>query len=321
MFFLWLSGFGGLLLACLILKLSMTNSTKLRISLDRERDMNDTFSERSKLLAVSDYATAKAVLDSEIKRLTDGRWQIYGMMAVGAGVSILSEGFVLSHLLGTSIGGIVSALAVSCVVTLTVVSGELHEARDSDIVLRTLSHNIFLEQAAKANISDAINKKLVADSEKYIDQVLDENVLTECARALAYTVIEQRTGINNFAQTLQIAQAKREGETKLIEDRKLQVSQFLLTGDKDILKVAGESVDTEPSLAVVADAMNALQKPTVTFAKGKFTDAIESALCEHPEWSDTQIARVVTCSRTTVSNERKRLQLADSKVLPFKRDA
>lgn len=337
-FYLILSGFGGLLLASLMLKMSMTNATKLRLSMDKEHAIQNAFRERCKMLSAKDVIASKAVMEREVQDAKSGRWSVYVLVGLGAFVSMIGESYVLSHLVGTSLGGMIAALAIGSIATLTVVSGELHAGRDTDIILQSLQHNAFTESAVEANVVNAINTQFLKESAKYIERTIDANVLDSYARVKVCEVIEKRMGVSDFGNVLEIAQQKQmviESEQEAAEreeaQRLVQVSQFLLTGDSELLKVESslperksellkvESKPTVLSESTLKVPMNEPETSSVTFKKLKYTEKVEQLIQEHPDWSNSQMARSIGCSVTTVATERNRLREYADNILLFRK--
>lgn len=236
---LWaLFGIVGLLVALLVTKLTLTNAAKLRASLDAEKDLRASYKERSKGKMLS--SEVKEELDGDIKEISSGRAVIYVLIGAGVLASIICETFVMQLLfrslqpdwLGESLSIFLSTL-VSC----TVVSGELHKKRDSDIIKASLTHDSFLELAAKANTYDAFNKKMLDTASTHVEEILDRNVLATYAKTLVFRSIEEATGTQNFAKQVEDIRNQQLQIARLNEDRKQRL----------LAEVRGQNdVDTEP---------------------------------------------------------------------------
>jgi hypothetical protein len=206
----------GFLVALLIVKLTLTNAAKLRASLDEENKLQADYRERSEGKTVTPKVQAE--LDNDIAETRKGRWTIYLLIGVGALASIICETFVM-HLLFQQLKpdllGDVLSVFLSALVSSTVISGELHKKRDTDIIRSSLSQDSLLELAAKANTYDAFNRKMINATSTHVEQVLDQAVLGAYAQSLVYRSIEESTGTQNFAQ-----------QVESIRARQLQIARF-----------------------------------------------------------------------------------------------
>ena len=270
----------GLLVALLITKLTLTNAAKLRLSLDAERALSDEYKENAKgKILPSDV---KAVLDKDIKDVASGRRAICLLIAIGSLASIVCEMFVMQILfsslkpewLGTGLSFFLSAL-VSC----TVVSGELHKKRDSELIKSSFSRDSFLELAAKANVYDAFNHKMISEASTYVEQVLDKDVLATYARTLVYKSIKESTGTQGFAAQVEAVRVQQLQLARVQEDTKQRI----------LAEVRGENdVDTDPvqpirlvaNLGTFPDAEQASEECSDGMETGPETDIDTDASLE-----------------------------------------
>ena len=312
----WLWGCIGLLFALLVTKLTLTNATKLRISLDNEKALRNAHKERGKDLGVIP-ANVQAALDKDIEESKSGRFTIRFLIGLGALMSIVCETFVM-QLLFTAVhpamlGGALS-IFLSCLVTSTVVSGELHKERDADIIRKALSHDSFLELAAKATVYDGFNRKLIHEASTHVEEVLDRDVMGEYARRLVFSSIEENTGTRNFALQIEQVKTRRLQENRRSDDAEVRMLKCL-RGQDDVNTepnqvIRGETLDrpVEPNQGFIFDDAQAVNEPVssiqgfvskTTQYDSDYADLIEKLYHENPNITPNEIVRRLGCKRPT----------------------
>ena len=324
---LWaLWGCIGFLFALLVTKLTLTNATKLRISLDNEKVLRACHKERGKELGIIPV-DVQSELNKDIKECKSGRAAIYSLIGIGALMSITCETFVMELLFTTMrpavIGDALSFL-LSSLVTCTVVSGELHKERDADIIRKALSHDSFLELAAKATVYDAFNRNLIREASTHVKEVLDHDVMGEYAKRLVFTSTEESTGTQNFALQIEQSKTKRLQENRLLEDSKVRMLKQL-RGEEDI--------DTEPTPLIRGinegeiEGITARVEEPVSINQGEIEGINEGIVCRrytsdfasqieelyrgNPDVTPSQISKIVGCNYGTAKKWLARVKPAE----------
>ena len=306
----------GLLFALLVTKLTLTNATKLRISKDNEKVLRIAHKERGKDLGTIP-ANVQAALDQDIAETQTGRITIRFLIGMGALMSIVCETFVM-HLLFTAVHpailGDALSIFLSCLVTSTVVSGELHKERDADIIRNALTHDSFLELAAKATVYDGFNRKLIREASTHVEETLDRDVMGEYARRLVFTSIEESTGTRNFALQIEQVKARRLQENRRSDDAEVRMLKCL-RGQNDVdtepnQVMRGETLDrpVEPNQGFIFDDGQAVNEPVssiqgfvskTTQYDSEYADLIEKLYHENPNITPNEIVRRLGCKRPT----------------------
>lgn len=333
---LWvLFGFVGFLVALLVTKMTLTNATKLRASLDAENKLRADHRERGKGKIIPPEVQAE--LDKDIKETKKGRWTICILIGVGVLASIICETFVM-QLLFSSLQpqwlGEGMSIFLSTLVSCTVVSGELHKKRDTDIIRSSLSHESLLELAAKANVYDEFNKKMIGAASTHVGQVLDQDVLGAYARTLVFRSIEESTGTQNFAQQVESIRAQQLQIARFKEDQKQRLLAEM-RGEKDpqtdpIKPIQLHSLDEiETRFQGGTEGVNRgieplklypTDEPTEPFQGEKFegengdryasdyASQVEALYHENPSVTPTQIAKSLGCSYGTAKKWLERVK-------------
>lgn len=329
---LWvLFGFAGLLVALLVTKMTLTNATKLRASLDAENKLRREHKERGKGKDIP--LEVKSELDKDIKETKKGRLMIRILIGFGALASIVCETFVM-QLLFSSLQpqwlGEGMSIFLSTLVSCTVVSGELHKKRDTDIIRSSLSHESLLELAAKANVYDEFNKKMINAASTHVGQVLDQDVLGAYARTLVFTSIEESTGTTNFAQQVETVRKQQLQIARFKEDQKERLLAEM-RGEKDpqtdpikpIQLHSLEEIETrfqggteEGNEEIVPIQLHSLDEPVEpnrgTILKGtnpsEYGDQIEALYRQNPAIKAADIARQTGCTYHTAKKWLERVK-------------
>jgi hypothetical protein len=311
---LWLLfGVAGLVVALMITKLTLTNATKLRTSLDSENQLRGVYKERSKGKGFI-AEDVQAELDKDIRDSKSGRMSIYILIGIGALASIVCETFVMQFLfkgLQPAWAGDILSIFLSTLVTSTVVSGELHKERDADIIRKSLSHDSFLELAAKANVYDAFNQKILAEASTHVEEVLDSTVLATYARTLVFSSIEESTGEANFALHVEGARQKQLQIARMQEDTKQRLLS-VVRGE--------EEVHTEPTPPIQPIQLHPMQ-PVLEPIQGAisegmicrrntsdFSAKIEKLYHDNPAISPAQVAKIAGCTYHTAKKWLERVK-------------
>jgi hypothetical protein len=322
-----LFGIVGLLVALLITKLTLTNAAKLRASLDAENALQRTYKERAKGMTLPEDVEKE--LKKDIKEACHGRFAIYVLISIGVLASIICETFVMQLLFSTLqpvwLGDALSVF-LSTLVSCTVVSGELHKGRDADIIRASLTHDSFLELAAKANVNDAFNKKVIAKASTHVEQVLDTTVLATYTQQLVYRSIEESTGTQNFAlqvedarqQQLQLARLREDQKHRLLAEIRGEtepttepVKPIKLYSENEIVPLVVspicpiQSHDTE-------EPAEPIQDTTRGTMPSDFGDKIEALYRQNPDIGAAEIARQVRCTYHTARKWLDRLKAGNA---------
>lgn len=333
---LWvLFGIVGFLVALLVTKMTLTNATKLRASLDDENKLRMDHKERGKGEEITPEVQSE--LDKDIRETKKGRWTIYALIGVGVLASIVCETFVMQLLfaqLQPELLGEAMSVFLSTLVSCTVVSGELHKKRDTDIIRSSLSHESLLELAAKANVYDEFNKKMIGAASSHVEQVLDNAVLGAYAQSLVYQSIEESTGAINFAQQVENVRQQQLQIARFREDKKQRLLSKM-RGEKDpqtdpIKPIQLHSLDEietrfEGGTVGVNEGIEPLKlyptdEPTEPFQSVKiegengdryasdYASQIEALYHENPALTPTQIAKSLGCSYGTAKKWLERVK-------------
>jgi hypothetical protein len=325
----------GALMAALVTKMTLTNAAKLRASLDRENDLRQDYKERSKGETVP--ADVKAELDQDIKEAGRGRWWIYILIGFGVLISIVCEKFAIDLLFKSVENWYLSnglSVFLSCLVSCTVVSGELHKKRDAELIKDSLKHDSFLRLAAEANVYDSFNHKMIDAASTHVEQVLDQAVLGAYAQSLVYQSIETSTGTQNFAaqvdairsQQLQLARiredqkhrllAKVRGENEPQTDPIKPIQLHSLDEIETRFEGGTEGINEE----IVPIQLHGLDEPTEPFQGEKtegengdryasdYASQVELLYRENPAVTPTQIAKSLGCSYGTAKKWLERVK-------------
>ncbi len=325
----------GFLVALLIVKLTLTNAAKLRASLNAENDLKADYRERSEGKTVTQKVQAE--LDNDIAETKKGRWTIYLLIGVGALASIICETFVM-HLLFQQLKpdllGDVLSVFLSALVSSTVISGELHKRRDTEIIKHSLSHDSLLELAAKANTYDAFNRKMINAASTHVEQVLDQAVLGAYAQSLVYSSIEESTGTQNFAQQvesirarqLQIARFKEDQEQRLLaeirgkKDPQTDPIKPIQLHSLDEIETRFQGGTEGVNRGIEPLKLYPTDEPTEPFQGEKFegengdryasdyASQVEALYHENPSVTPTQIAKSLGCSYGTAKKWLERVK-------------
>ena len=329
---LWvLFGFVGFLVALLVTKMTLTNATKLRASLDAENKLRADHRERGKGKIIPPEVQSE--LDKDIKETKKGRWTICILIGVGVLASIICETFVMQLLFAQikpeSLGEAMSFF-LSTLVSCTVVSGELHKKRDTDIIRSSLSHESLLELAAKSNVYDEFNKKMINAASDHVGKVLDQDVLDAYARTLVFRSIEESTGTQNFAQQVESIRAQQLQIARFKEDQKQRLLAEM-RGEKDpqtdpikpIQLHALDEIETrfeggteEGNEEIVPIQLHATDEPVEpnrgTILKGtipsEYGDQIEALYRQNPSIKAAEIARQTGCTYHTAKKWLERVK-------------
>lgn len=330
-----LFGIIGLLVALLVTKMTLTNASKLRASFDAENDLKAAHKERGKGKTIT--SDIQAELNKDIKETKKGRWTIYALIGVGVLASIVCETFVM-HLIFNSLTpellGEGLSIFLSTLVSCTVVSGELHKKRDTDIIRSSLSHESLLELAAKANVYDEFNKKMIGAASTHVGQVLDQDVLGAYARTLVFRSIEESTGTTNFAQQVETVRKQQLQIARFKEDQKERLLAEM-RGEKDpqtdpIKPIQLHSLDEietrfQGGIEGVKEGIQPLKlyplEETVEPFQGEkfegengeryssdYASQIEALYHENPAVTPTQIAKSLGCSYGTAKKWLERVK-------------
>ncbi len=326
-----LFGLVGLLMALLITKLTLTNATKLRASLDAENDLRKDYKERSKGKTLP--PDVKVELDKDVKETQAGRGWIYVLIAFGVLISIVCEKFAIDLLFKSVENWYISnglSIFLSGLVSCTVVSGELHKKRDTDIIRSSLSHESLLELAAKSNVYDEFNKKMINAASDHVGKVLDQDVLDAYARTLVFRSIEESTGTQNFAQQVESIRAQQLQIARFKEDQKQRLLAEM-RGEKDpqtdpikpIQLHALDEIETrfeggteEGNEEIVPIQLHATDEPVEpnrgTMLKGtipsEYGDQIEALYRQNPSIKAAEIARQTGCTYHTAKKWLERVK-------------
>jgi uncharacterized membrane protein YedE/YeeE len=233
--------FAGSLIAVLIERLTLTNCAKLRIVREKVELINEDYAHIENPTNDTDLERQK-----DIEKAQKGQLSIILLIAMGTGLSMMCESFIIHFLFGNFqvILGWIAAFFLSGLVSYTLISSELHKGLDADVIHESLNADTFLGIAARANVTDHTNQHILAKSTTKVREIANSDVmLSAIDQAVIADVDDAMEG--NGRIILRIDNEREQKRLQMAREKDLTRQQLSL--------IKGGDGDTEPLTAITSE--------------------------------------------------------------------
>jgi hypothetical protein len=245
------------MIGVLIERLTMTNSTKLRIMRDKVEIIEEKLAHAEALTGDSTEDT-KSELEKDKKAVQKGKGSVIFLIVLGTGLSMLCESFIIHFLFvswqplivaGIAINvGWIASLFLSGLVSYTLIASEMHKRLDSEVIHESLNADNFLATAALANMKDAVSEQMLLQSATKVKEITKSDVITSgIDRAVVKSVDEIMNGGGEIA--LRIDDEREQKRLQMLHDKERTRQQLSIVrgGNTEPLALADmASFDDSP---------------------------------------------------------------------------
>lgn len=165
----------ALLIGILIERLTTTNSTKLRILLEKVSAIEARYAKIEE-----PTEEVKKQKEREMEAAQKGRGIILFLIALGTSLSMLCESLLI-HMIFASwnlYAGWGASILLSGLVSYTLISSELHKHHEEGVIRDSLNIDDFLGLAAHATIKDQVHENLLKQSAVKVQEITSSAVMT-----------------------------------------------------------------------------------------------------------------------------------------------